>query len=228
MQPKGSWTAAILVGAATASAAVAMVLVWTGLEPSSTFTPRVPVSYPQPIASEKNRSPTDGQLTQGDGRAADIPGAWPQFRGPDRDNVATVGSPLARSWPPSGPVVRWRVAVGEGYAGAAVNDGRVYIIDYDMTELADALRCLSLDDGREIWRYAYPLKVKRNHGMSRTVPAVAEGYVVSIGPKSHVLCCDATTGEKQWMIDMVAEYDSTVPPWYAGQCPLIDGGKVIH
>lgn len=227
MQSKGSWTAAILVGAATASAALALVLVWGGLEPASTFTTRVPVDYPRPIASDPTRSPANGTLSHGDGQPADIPGSWPQFRGPDRNNVVTTDSPLARSWPPSGPGVRWRIPVGEGYAGAAVHDGRVYIIDYDMVELADALRCLSLDDGREIWRYAYPVKVKRNHGMSRTVPAVADGYVVSVGPKSHVLCCDATTGEKQWMIDMVGEYDSTVPPWYAGQCPLIDRGRVI-
>ena len=59
------------------------------------------------------------------------------------------------------------------------------------------MRCLSFDDGREIWRFAYPVKVKRNHGMSRTVPAVTDRYVVGLGPKCHVTCLDAVTGRRE-------------------------------
>ncbi len=91
----------------------------------------------------------------------------------------------------------------------------------------DALRCFSLRDGRDLWWYAYPVKVKRFHGMSRTVPAVTEKHVVSLGPKCHVVCLDATTGEFRWTIDLVAEYGTEVPQWYAGQCPLVEGGRVI-
>ena len=39
---------------------------------------------------------------------------------------------------------------------------------------SDVLRCLSLADGREIWRRWYRTGAKRNHGVSRTVPAVTE------------------------------------------------------
>lgn len=91
----------------------------------------------------------------------------------------------------------------------------------------DVLRCFSLRDGRDLWWYAYPVKVKRFHGMSRTVPAVTETSVVSLGPKCHVVCLDAETGEFRWTIDLVAEYGTEVPQWYAGQCPLVDGDRVI-
>jgi outer membrane protein assembly factor BamB len=63
--------------------------------------------------------------------------------------------------------------------------------------------------------------------MSRTVPAVADGYVVTLGPKCHVRCLDAKTGRLAWKMDLVGEYGAVVPPWYAGQCPLIDGGAAI-
>ncbi|MHC4907904.1 MAG: outer membrane protein assembly factor BamB family protein, partial [Planctomycetota bacterium] len=63
--------------------------------------------------------------------------------------------------------------------------------------------------------------------MSRTVPAVNEKYIVTIGPKCHVTCLDRVTGEFKWMIDLVAEYGTTEPLWYAGQCPLIVDGKAI-
>ena len=100
-------------------------------------------------------------------------------------------------------------------------------MDYDRDKKQDALRCLSLADGREIWRYAYPVSVKRNHGMSRTVPAVTDKLVVAMGPKCHVVCLDPATGELRWGLDLVRQYGTTVPPWYAGQCPLIDNGAVI-
>jgi outer membrane protein assembly factor BamB len=100
-------------------------------------------------------------------------------------------------------------------------------MDYDREKKQDALRCLSLADGKEIWRYAYPVSVKRNHGMSRTVPAVTEKYVVAMGPKCHVTCVDPVSGELRWGLDLVREFGATVPPWYAGQCPLLDQGRTI-
>jgi outer membrane protein assembly factor BamB len=143
------------------------------------------------------------------------------------DGASHETVPLARSWSAGGPPVLWSVELGEGYAGAAVRAGRVYVLDYDQRQRDDVLRCLSLADGKEIWRRAYPVKVKRNHGMSRTVPAVSENYVVSLGPKCHVLCVDAVTGAFKWGIDLVRQYRAKVPPWYAGQCPLIDGDRAI-
>jgi outer membrane protein assembly factor BamB len=156
-----------------------------------------------------------------------MPGAWPQFRGPERNGISPEASRLAHEWGATGPRALWSMDIGEGYAGAAVRNGRVYLMDYDREHRQDTLRCLSLADGQEIWRYAYPVAVKRNHGMSRTVPAVTEKVVVAIGPKCHVLCVDAATGQLRWGLDLVRDFDATVPPWYTGQCPLIDGDKVI-
>lgn len=168
-----------------------------------------------------------GRLTVGDGKPADLPGAWPGFRGATLDGISHESATLARTWPTSGPRPLWSIEVGEGYAGAAISQGRVYVMDYDREKRQDALRCLSLADGKEIWRYAYPLPVKRNHGMSRTVPAVTDKFVVAMGPKCHVVCLDASSGELRWAFDLVREFGATVPPWYAGQCPLIENGLVI-
>jgi outer membrane protein assembly factor BamB len=41
------------------------------------------------------------------------------------------------------------------------------------------------------------------------------------------MCCDAESGEFLWGIDLVKEYGTTVPKWYAGQCPLIDMNNAI-
>jgi outer membrane protein assembly factor BamB len=92
----------------------------------------------------------------------------------------------------------------------------------DIDRSVDVVRSLSLDDGREIWRNTYPVIVPWHHGRSRTIPAVVGEHVISLGPKCHVACWDAGTGECRWLLDLVLDYGATVPPWYAGQCPLID------
>ena len=168
-----------------------------------------------------------GTLVRSEGVPASLTGHWPRFRGEKLDNVSDENVRLARSWGPGGPAALWDLDVGEGYAGAAVRAGRVYLLDYDRENQADALRCLSLADGKEIWRYSYPVLVKRNHGMSRTVPTVTDEHVVALGPKCHVICLDAKSGELRWGVDLVRQYGTKVPPWYAGQCPLIDAGRAI-
>lgn len=181
----------------------------------------------QIVSIESEAIEIEGQLFEFDGEAADLPGTWPRFRGTNFDGISSENIEAATSWPPEGPEVLWSIDVGEGYAGAAVMEGRVYMLDYDRENKADVVRCLSLADGKDIWKYSYPVKVKRNHGMSRTVPAVTEKYIVTLGPKCHVTCLDSVTGEFRWMINLVREFNATVPPWYAGQCPLIENNKVI-
>jgi len=168
-----------------------------------------------------------GTLIPGAGRASDENGSWPQFRGEERTNIARSKRKLARSWPDSGLKRAWEIDVGMGHAGVAIHKGRVYFTDYDKEGQEDAIRCLSLNDGKEIWRFTYSIRVKQNHGMSRTVSAVNDNYIVSLGPKCHVFCLDAKTGKKKWSMDLVGQFGAEVPPWYAGQCPLIVGDKVI-
>ncbi len=162
-----------------------------------------------------------------DGQPSSLPGSWPWFRGVAFDGVARDQISLARQWPAAGPEVLWDLELGPGHAGAAVDRGRVFIIDYDPVALADTMRCFSLDDGREIWRNSYSVEIVENHGMSRTVPAVSGDFVVSFGPKCHVACWNVESGECLWLIDLVLEYGAKIPNWYAGQCPIIDGDRVI-
>ncbi|HUS48040.1 MAG TPA: PQQ-binding-like beta-propeller repeat protein [Phycisphaerae bacterium] len=60
-----------------------------------------------------------------------LPGLWPGFRGPDRDAICKDGAGLAEKWPAGGPRVLWRIQLGEGHAGPAVRNGKVYVMDYE-------------------------------------------------------------------------------------------------
>ncbi len=163
-----------------------------------------------------------------------LPGSWPRFRGADFDNISKDPTPLAETWDTSGPTVVWQTTLGEGYAGPAVLNGRVYVLDYNEKRKADMLRCFSLKSGTELWRRWYNVEFKRNHGYSRTIPAITDKYVVTIGPRSHVMCVDPLNGNLLWSIDLEKEYGipgtvkgKITPEFYSGQCPLIDNDLAI-
>jgi len=203
---------------------------WVNETRVDTVALRLPVEEREGSLRQGKRATVDrnmGALIASAGIPGDRRGSWPRFRGPRGDNIARDVGNLARAWPKEGLRVRWSVELGEGHAGPAVHNGRVYVVDYDRSKDEDAIRCLSLADGAEIWRYTYYVKIKRNHGMSRTVPAVNDKYVVALGPMCHMHCLDAVTGARIWKLDLVKEFGTTVPPWYAGQCPLIDGDVAI-
>ena len=158
----------------------------------------------------------------------DVPGTyWPRFRGSGFDNISKETIPLIDKWDDKGPSILWQKELGEGHAAPAVYAGKIYLLDYDEVKKADALRCFSLLTGEELWRRWYHVRLKRNHGLSRTVPAVTEKYVVTIGPRCQVMCVNRINGDFLWGYDIAREYQSEVPFWYTGQCPLIDNDTAV-
>ncbi len=214
---------------ASCALAACVLSIWLAQGPSIAPALRVPGTDGSPPGARNEDKPVDlhGVFQQFTGTPAILTGAWPCFRGVGFDNIANDSVPLAESWGDSGPHILWKVELGEGYAGPAIFGGRVYLIDYDEKAKMDAIRCFSLADGLEIWRHSYAVVVKKNHGMSRTVPAVNDKYLVTIGPRCHVVCLDPVTGAFRWGIDLQREYGTEEPLWYTGQCPLIDGQQVI-
>ncbi|MCL2306427.1 MAG: PQQ-binding-like beta-propeller repeat protein [Planctomycetaceae bacterium] len=200
-----------------------------------TLTPRLPKRYntairmptaPPSPRDRSNEGPPYGERRLGSGRpSTSFTGSWSRFRGDHFNAIAKDAPKLARSFPTEGPKVLWTLPVGEGYAGAATRNGRAFILDYDFKRRRDTLRCLNVETGEEIWNFSYPVMIAKNHGVSRTIPAVTDKHCVTIGPMCHVSCVDPATGELLWSRDMVKDYGTVVPQWYAGQCPLIDGRR---
>lgn len=153
-------------------------------------------------------------------------GDWPQFRGPDRNAISSETG-LLRTWPEAGPQVLWSIPVGQGYAGAAIHGGRVYFNDYDEGTSTYLIRALALDTGEELWRFVEPRRIRPNHAITRTVPATDGRFVFSLDPKAILHALDAKTGQQLWSKNLVQDYGSKIPPWYNGQCPLIEKDRVL-
>jgi outer membrane protein assembly factor BamB len=165
---------------------------------------------------------------------------WPQWLGPHRDSVWRETG-IVRAFPPQGPPVRWRAPVAGGYAGPAVADGRVYVMDYltsgDRTgdpnsrsrlEGDERVLCFSATDGRLLWKHAYhrPYDISYPAG-PRTTPTVDGDRVYTLGAEGDLLCLNAERGTLIWSRYFPRDYQADTPLW--GHCshPLVVGDLLI-
>ena len=93
---------------------------------------------------------------------------WPQWEGPNRDSVWPEEGIVDR-FPDQGLPIAWRAEVGLGYAGPAVADGRIYLMDYlresgemtnnpgkrDKLTGKERVLCLDAKTGTPIWKHEY-------------------------------------------------------------------------
>jgi outer membrane protein assembly factor BamB len=225
----------ILVTGLSVAGFAAILSWWLLKDQPLTISERIPGMDHRPKLAPRSDSVIIGQNFDTLGTIDEIiPGDWPRFRGAEFDNISRDQTPLRDKWDTSGPRIVWRTTLGEGYAGPAVHNGRVYIMDYNEKKKADMLRCFSLASGKELWRRWYYVDLKRNHGYSRTIPSVNDKYIVSIGPRSHVMCLNPLDGKLLWTIDLEKQYGipgkekgRITPDFYSGQCPLIDNDVAV-
>ena len=161
---------------------------------------------------------------------------WPQWRGVNRDGVWTETGVVER-FPSGGLHVTWRVPIRGGFAGPAVADGRVFVLDYEETPGSRTLdgreRLLALDEetGAVIWTQSWPATYRNIHWKfangPRTPPTVEGNRVYVLGAAGMLSCFDTEGGEVVWQVDTVAEYDATVPVYGVSHAPLVEGDLLI-
>jgi outer membrane protein assembly factor BamB len=160
--------------------------------------------------------------TTGSSLAAD----WPQYLGPARNSTSPERGVL-RSWPQKGPEVLWTVAVGIGYGGPVVKDGKVYLLDRD-DKAGDNLRCFDLSNGKELWNFAYDAPGHVMFPGSRSVPIVDGKHVYSCGPYGDLYCINVDTHKPVWNKNVWKDFGGgRIPIWAITQCPLIYGDLLI-
>src|SRR5512133_827846 len=112
---------------------LATVLVWWILKPAPfDLCARVPGMDNRPPMKIRSDSVIIGEFFDSVGQTDEfLGGSWPRFRGADFDNINKDTIPLSESWDTAGPPLMWKTTLGEGYAGPAVYNGRVYLLDYN-------------------------------------------------------------------------------------------------
>lgn len=149
---------------------------------------------------------------------------WPRFQGPERTGkVAAI--PSDYDWGDDGPGVLWMGEVRAGYGGVSVKDGEVYVLDRDNS--GDILRVLDLETGEEKWSSGYEAPGRVTFPGTRSVPAVEEKFVYTMGAFGQVTCFDRADGEIVWQIDMTEVYGGEQPVFGWSGSPLVVDDKVV-
>ncbi len=152
---------------------------------------------------------------------------WPEWRGAGRRGVFEEEGILDR-FPAEGLKVRWRVPVGPSFAGPAVANGRVFVMDRKTNE-----RVLALDEktGRVLWTREWPANYTGLQGTyatgPRATPTVDGDRVYVLGAMGALLCLKAATGEIVWQRDYVKDFATHVPVWGMTAPPLVAGANLI-
>ena len=150
---------------------------------------------------------------------------WPQFLGPNRDGVSAE-TDVARAWPPEGPKALWTFPLGEGFGGAAIRDGQVYVLDR-INDAQDVLRCLDLASGKELWNFAHDVPGILAKNGSRAVPTVDVDNVYCVGPFGDVYCVSRKTHQLVWHVNLPEEFGGKLANWGASQSPTLYKNSVI-
>ncbi len=161
---------------------------------------------------------------------------WHQWRGVDRLGVWHETDIIDR-FPPGGLKISWRVPIGSGYAGPAVADGRVFVLDWwddpSSRTMGGTERLLALDEqsGDSLWTHEWYTSYRKlqptNAIGPRATPTVDDDRVYVLGATGRLFCFDVATGEPRWDVDYVEDYGTYVPPWGLSSAPLVDGDRLI-
>jgi outer membrane protein assembly factor BamB len=167
---------------------------------------------------------------------------WPQWLGPQRDGIWREAG-IVDKFPAKGLTAKWRTPLGAGYAGPAVADGKVYVMDRildkgttnpknpfgrDAVNGTDRIVCLDAATGQEVWKHSYPSKYEVSYPAGpRTTPVVSGGKVYALGTMGELFCLDAAKGTVLWSKNFPKDYDTRVPTWGWSASPLLDGNRLI-
>jgi outer membrane protein assembly factor BamB len=160
---------------------------------------------------------------------------WPEVAGKGRLGVWNETGILEK-FPDSGLKVLWRTPIRAGYAGPAVADGRVFVLDFVETQRPRGTeRALALDEktGKILWTREWTADYR---GISwpvgpRATPTVDGDRVYVVGADGKLFCLNAKTGEIVWRKDYAADYGTDhlkwAFDWGFASAPLVDGPRLI-
>jgi outer membrane protein assembly factor BamB len=156
--------------------------------------------------------------------------SWPQWRGKNRDGVATATA-WRKDWPQAGLPVLWRTAIGAGMSSPVVAKGRIILHGND-GKGSDHIVALDAVNGTELWRRSIPCKSEPHEmpivpaGPGAT-PTIAGDSVFALTREGQFACLNFATGEIVWQKNLVTDLGGKRPVYGYTQSPLVTGGRVI-
>jgi outer membrane protein assembly factor BamB len=168
---------------------------------------------------------------------------WPQYRGPNRDDVSAETG-LLKEWPAGGPPLVWTYKeAGVGYSGPAIVGDRLYTLGgRGETEVLIALDLKTVREGtiQEAWLAKvgplFQWKGNRWSAGPSATPTVDGERIFALGGNGDLVCVEAASGQERWRTNLPKEMEAQVNPigggpknlgWGFTWSPLVDAEQVI-
>lgn len=151
---------------------------------------------------------------------------WPQWRGPNRDNLSQEKGTL-QQWPDGGPALAWKSSgLGIGYSSVSIANGKIFTMgDRGGSQYVIAL---SLNDGKELWATKVGPPHNDEYGGPRGTPTIDGDLLYAVGTSGDLVCLETATGKERWRKNFERDYGGRMSTgWMFSESPLVDGDKVV-
>ena len=150
---------------------------------------------------------------------------WPQWRGPNRDDVSAEKS-LLKKWPEGGPARVWVYTnAGNSYSGPAIVGNKFYTMG--TRDGAEMVLALDANTGKELWTAPMGEVLENNWGGGpRSTPTVNGEQIFAMSGKGNLACVNAADGKVLWQKNM-ASLGGRTPNWGYTESVLVDGDRVV-
>ncbi len=149
---------------------------------------------------------------------------WPQFHGPNRDNMSTETG-LPEKWPDNGPTLLWTVKdLGHGYSSISIANGMIYTA----SSIGNNTVVIALNlDGKVLWKVKNGKPWTGDRPGSRGTPTVDGNRLYHQSPHGDLISLNAKTGDIIWGFNIIEKFNSKIPRWALAESLLVDGDHLI-
>jgi outer membrane protein assembly factor BamB len=151
---------------------------------------------------------------------------WPGHRGAARDGV--YKGAVRTDWAERSPRLKWKIAVGDGYAGVSIADGKVFTVE-QRGKKQEAATAYSLETGKELWVNAWDAGFSSFLGGNgpRSTPTFDEGRIYVQGAEGELRCLDANSGKTIWRKNILRESGGKGAAYGVSISPLVVKDKLV-
>ena len=156
--------------------------------------------------------------------AVDQQSFWPQFHGPNRDNISTEKG-LLKKWPVNGPTLLWMTrGLGHGFSSISISDGMIYTA----SSIGNNTVVIALNlEGKVLWKVKNGMPWTGAHPGSRGTPTIDGNRLYHQSPHGSFVCLNAKTGDIIWGFNIIEKFNSKIPTWALSESLLVDGDHLI-
>ncbi len=167
---------------------------------------------------------------------------WPGWLGPNRDGVWREEG-IIKNFPENGPKILWRTKINRGYAGPAVSNGKVFVMDREIAQNAQSpenpfardkipgkerLLCIDANSGKLIWVKSHNCDYTISYSAGpRATPIIEKERIYSLGAEGNLFCRNTEDGSTIWTNDFNTSFNTKTPTWGFSASPLIYGKLLI-